>query len=342
MRVTAAGTRFAPRASDSSTALVKSRYEVSLSTATTFFGRRGLTLDEAGSASRNSSNVSSGQLSPLSPLSPVKSPTRSRLKASTLQLEAEAGWPTLSESRERGSSLSRMVAEDFRSNRSFLEASDAQKSRNLGIERPREVEVTSTTLPSNGKRPSTSGQLPKLAAAGMLQLSMSSRDSIGSSMSTQSGTTHSLSSLSPSSSPLHQAAISPKAFGLKRMASRPWLSNGFGQKVLEELTLPQSPTKSLKRLAEGQKIFDLYYWEDVLQEEGNQIFSITFKCQCSYFSFYNVTATRGWRKSCRLQAQRSTERCRVPLCAQDSIERVSTKTRARGGLGSNTAPNAKL
>lgn len=275
MRAAAAGTRLAPRANDSSTALVKSRSEVSLSTTNTLFGRRGLTLDEVGSASRNSSNVSSGQLSP------VKSPTRSRHRASTLQLEAEATWPMLSESRERGSSLGRMVAEDFRlpispiqrlsdseSNRTFFEASDVRKARNVGIDRLREVEVSSTTSPSNGKRPST-GQLPKLAAAGMLQLNISSRDSIGSSLSTYSGTSQSLSSQSPSSSPLHQATISPKAFGLKRMASRPWLSNGFGQKVLEEFTLPRSPSKSLKRLEEGQKIFDLYYWEDVLQEEGD-------------------------------------------------------------------------
>lgn len=33
-------------------------------------------------------------------------------------------------------------------------------------------------------------------------------------------------------------------------------------------TVPASPGKEMKRLAEGKKIFDLFYWEEVLQEQG--------------------------------------------------------------------------
>jgi len=72
---------------------------------------------------------------------------------------------------------------------------------------------------------------------------------------------------SPSSPFNFTAHPSPKGF------SRTW-GRGFSSKRLHtassrSLPVSSEPLKTIRQLEEGEKIFDLYYWEQVLQQEGD-------------------------------------------------------------------------
>ena len=73
------------------------------------------------------------------------------------------------------------------------------------------------------------------------------------------------------SSPSASGSQSPQSFqGSPKLFSRTWSGrHGFHSRRQHRPSTLSVPPKKVRQLEEGQKIFDLYYWEEILQQEGD-------------------------------------------------------------------------